>query len=670
MNIEKNRHLIILDRLTKASKPVTAEQLADLSRSSIRTIKSDVNLLREQLEKEEIATIDSFKAKGYMINPIHEWTYTKFLMNLEAMMRVFYNRSIEETNRRMYIVQRILAEEELKIDDICDALFISRSAISRDIEWATAFLNSYDLSVQHVPGRGLVLSGNELHIRKAMTEVHCSQYHDFQQLYPYEPFNHLFYDDRQVYEDVRHAFLAILRNTCISIDDLAAKKIPTYMCLANNRIRQGRLIKLDESIINEITSTYDYQVAKQILSDPIIKSLLDFPEVEAINLARLILISRDIDMRSKGLCEIPLAYVMENDRIYKKIKKKALNRIGKSLLKAEFFRFFETDIKSVQLELYLRHRFDSTKEKTMINYIESDETLLSPIPIQMARIMIGYLQEEFNEEINDPTITSYAALFERILKKVTYPYKKRRIMVTATEGLVYGQHMKENLLRSYGKYIDNIDVYNLYEMRKVNFNDYDAMLHSGHLIYYVYPLKSVIFNELDYQNNQNALFSELFKDGYDRTRITEIKKILNIYQNVRIDSIDMFMENLAFRYGNTDDDSNQIIRDYYDNRKIFDYYSNRQNSLLCLMRYEYTKKEFIHIFIPENTATYHETLDVKYIIVASINPDNSVSSIKIDNHVLQYLTQVNDAVYRLVEDKDTVLEEMFDRIVERNFFDY
>ncbi|MBR3352946.1 MAG: HTH domain-containing protein, partial [Erysipelotrichaceae bacterium] len=94
--------------MTKASKPVTAEQLADLSRSSIRTIKSDVNLLREQLEKEEIATIDSFKAKGYMINPIHEWTYTKFLMNLEAMMRVFYNRSIEETNRRMYIVQRIL----------------------------------------------------------------------------------------------------------------------------------------------------------------------------------------------------------------------------------------------------------------------------------------------------------------------------------------------------------------------------------------------------------------------------------------------------------------------------------------------------------------------------------------------------------------------------------
>jgi hypothetical protein len=132
----------------------------------------------------------------------------------------------------------------------------------------------------------------------------------------------------------------------------------------------------------------------------------------------------------------------------------------------------------------------------------------------------------------------------------------------------------------------------------------------------------------------------------------------------------MFMENLAFRYGSTDDDSNQIIRDYYDNRKIFDYYSNRQNSLLCLMRYEYTKKEFIHIFIPENTATYHEKLDVKYIIVASINPDNSVSSIKIDNHVLQYLTQVNDAVYRLVEDKDTVLEEMFDRIVERNFFDY
>ena len=247
MNIEKNRHLIILDALTRSHEPITAEQLALLSRSSVRTVKNDLAMLKKQLADEETATIESYKSKGYLIKPIHEWLYVKLLMNIEAMMRVFYNRSIEVTNRRMYILQRILTEETVLIDDICEALFVSRSAIAKDIEWATQFLESYDLTVQSIPGKGLVMKGEEKKIRNAMVEVHCSQYHDFQQLYPYEPFNKLFYDDKQEYEDVRHAFLAILRNTRISVYDLAAKKIPTYMCLVKGRVKQGKLIELDAS---------------------------------------------------------------------------------------------------------------------------------------------------------------------------------------------------------------------------------------------------------------------------------------------------------------------------------------------------------------------------------------------------------------------------------------
>ncbi len=62
MKIEKNRHLMILDGLIKANAPTTAEQLAFLADSSIRTIKEDIPYLSEMLEKENIARIRSYKA--------------------------------------------------------------------------------------------------------------------------------------------------------------------------------------------------------------------------------------------------------------------------------------------------------------------------------------------------------------------------------------------------------------------------------------------------------------------------------------------------------------------------------------------------------------------------------------------------------------------------------
>ena len=85
-------------------------------------------------------------------------------------------------------------------------------------------------------------------------------------------------------------------------------------------------------------------------------------------------------------------------------------------------------------------------------------------------------------------------------------------------------------------------------------------------------------------------------------------------------------------------------------------------------RHCYTGREFIDVFIPARPVYYHGTLEVKYIITAALDPDNSVSTIKIDNHVLQYLTQVDGIISRLAEDRDTVLDDVYDRIIERSFY--
>ena len=508
MKIEKNRHLLILDALFSNESKITAEKLALISRSSVRTIKSDLVYLKKQLAEEGIADLISFRGKGYQIKPIDKERYDKLSVDVEAMKRIYYNRAIEETDRRLYIIQRILTEEHILIDDVCESLFVSRSSISKDMERITSFLKTYDISVKPIPGKGLVIEGNETDIRNAMVELHCSQYHDHQQLYPYEPFNKLFYKDRQVYEDLRHAMLRIIRDTEITISDLASKRIPTYLCLVKSRIESGKLIAFDRLVREELLNTYDYRIARQICEDETVRRIVELPEEEIINLARLLLISRDIDMRSKGISNVLLPYVEENTILYNKVLKKSKRKLGKSLYNVEFYRFIELDVQSLQLQLYLKHHFDTTRQKKLITYIERDESLLSPVPLEMARIMVSYLQDEFGEDISETIVTAYAAYYELIMKRIVYPYRKMRLLITATEGLVYSQNLKENLIRKYGDYISDAEVYNLYEMRKLDFNNYDAVVHSGNLMYYAYPLKSIGYDEIDYRKDDDRKMKE------------------------------------------------------------------------------------------------------------------------------------------------------------------
>ena len=136
----------------------------------------------------------------------------------------------------------------------------------------------------------------------------------------------------------------------------------------------------------------------------------------------------------------------------------------------------------MQLMLYYKYRFDSTKKDILVTYSEGNESLISPIPMEMARIMIMALEKASGQKIRDPVISAYAQLFEKMLKKVTYPYRKLRLVACSTEGLVYTQNMIESILSRYQRYIASAEAYVLYEMRKLDFSKYDALIHSGWLM--------------------------------------------------------------------------------------------------------------------------------------------------------------------------------------------
>ncbi len=670
MKIEKNRHLMILDGLMKASAPITAEQLAFLADSSVRTVKEDIPYLNRMLEKENIARICSYKAKGYQLEVIDPESYAKFAENILILQRMYYRRPIETINRRLYIIHSFLAQDLVSIEELGDKLHLSDSSVRKELEQVRSFFASYHLEIAHQAGQTYYIRGREEDIRSAQVEIHGSQYHEFQQTYLHEGFNLMFYRDKQTYEDIRQVFLRILRKSDMTVSDIAAKKIPTYICLVKSRLEKGKTVQIDEKLADELRQTYDYQIVREIVSDPVVEKHCRFPEEEILYLTGLMLASRDIDLRTRGFKGLYEKHVHENNLLFDRIMDGIKDRLGCSLYKAEFFYFFRVDLISLQMQIYYKYRFDSTGKDQLITYVEGDDALLSPVPMEMARIIIGELEKQIGEPIRDPVILAYAQLLEKLFKKVTYPYKKLKLLACSTEGLVYTQNMIENMLSRFGRYIESIESYNLYEMRKLDFNRYDALVHSGNLMYYRYPLKPVSVREVDYSNDSSKIFDSLFKYGYDRSRIEELKKILNVLPDTQISDVDEFIEKMCYRYGKDYDSQRRLYEQYLKKKQIIDPYSQRLHSFLTFFDHNETGREFIDIYLSRDGATYGDAMRVSYVIIASLDPNNSVASLKIDNHIIQFFIQVDGSVERVLVDKDKALDEMYERIIEVNFKGY
>ena len=667
MRLEKLRHIIILKALLETDVPLTAASLASLCRSSLRTVKNDIAYLNSLCVKENIMEIRSLKAKGYLITVKDSDRYMNLCDDVEVLHSLFYGKSVEGVNRRMYILQRFLSDDHVKIEDLSEKLYISRSSIRKDVAWTRRFLNSYHINLLS-DADGYRIQGKEQDLRSAMVELRCSQYHEFKPLYPYETFDRMFEKDGvNHYSELRKAFLNVLRSSRIVVSDIETKKITSHLCLIINRMKKGCSPQLDDVMIGELKDSYDYEVAKEIFADPVIAAYVKASDLEILNFARLLLINRDLNLRVSGDGDLPKELVRENREVLNEIISDMDDYQGYKLFHTEFFRIYLRDLESLQLQLYLKHHFDHTGKMRFITYLEGDENLFSPVPLELTRAMIARLQKKLNEPIIDAIVRSYAGVFERILKKVVYPYHKQRLAVTTTEGLVYSQHVAESLLELFPNYIEKADVFNLYEMRKVNFDDYDAIIHSGFVLYYNYPLPLVAYRELDYSQMAGDLYDNLLRFGFERSELERVKKTINIYEDEKIRDISAFVESLSYRYGK-DRTSQQLIYTLYcENEKIIEHYYSRNGIVLIFMPYSLTDREIIDVYLPEQNVYYEENSDVNAVIAVCVNPDMSLADLKIFDHILRYIVQVPGTLENLIEDRDVTLDTIFDIIIKRKF---
>ncbi len=297
--------------------PISGTYLANMNQVTSRTTREDIKKLSELLN-ENGATIETIMGKGYQLMIQDDNQYREFLKTMfaEESNSEKLPRSPEE--RIAYIIRRLLLSEDyLKLEDIADEIYISKSTIQNDIKEVRKILLKYDITLESRPNYGLKVTGDELKLRFCMSEYIFDRN---------EPVTEVYLDSvsQKDSDKVAEIILKEIKSHHITLSDIAMNNLVIHILIAYKRIKTGNHVTLYKQDMQEIIEQAEYNVAKEIVQKVEETFDVTFPEVEVAYIA-IHLLGTKLLTQSSDVVE----QVMDQSII--DLVKKALDRVEEKL---------------------------------------------------------------------------------------------------------------------------------------------------------------------------------------------------------------------------------------------------------------------------------------------------------------------------------------------------
>lgn len=661
-----NRQLSILYCLLDRKTCVTSEQLADFSASSVRTIKSEITKLNDLLIDEGVVHIVATSGQGYELEILMDSKFDELDNRIKSEYSFYKKYGVEKMSRRLHIIQRLLSSEYVKMDDVADELYLSKSAIKYDITWVSEFLASYDIQVASRANKGSYLVGDERNIRNAMVETFCSQYFATQSDYDVPVFKEEFYSDYDYYQEIRHALLKLLRESKYSTKDISTKKISTYIVLIRKRIRDGKDIHISKKEKQELKDSYEVELAKAIVAIPNLFEETIISEDELYYLAILLICKRDVDLMDKNDQEtIHKQFFGETVKGYEKIIEELKANKHDRFFKMELFDRFRNHLLSSLYSLYVCTKYHQNEYQHLSTYFEIADFEFSPYGIELSRRFLMIAEKVFHTSITHTDIDHYIVLFELILKRINLDYKKRRIAMISLAGRSVAREYKELIMERFNNFVEYIHVFNQYEMRRINFDDYDITFVDGSKFGNYYPIEFVTYRILSLENSTMQLFESAFIKGYSTEMIEYLQGITTVYPNFECSSYSILFKMLSFKYGGVQ--AQAFEAKLRRNEAMYSFYNPSSMVALIMVDYEVSQRSFVDVYVSENKMQWDQSNEVKYIIAVSLANDVTMVQVKTINKILHVLCTNLKMCQDLCSDMEATYAQIFENVIHTHF---
>ena len=243
----QKRLLILFELLNKDEFKISCKALSKVTNVSERTIRGDITALNSILEGHG-ATIKIKRNEGYFIEILDLNKYQQYLA--ENTQEIMEDNEIPNSpiERNKYILRHLLYNNDyIKLEDLADKLFISKTTILNDIKRIKSILSKYNLTLMSKPYYGIKINGNELNIRKCISENIINR--DFE--------NYILGitdEEIEVFKDIDLKKLQeiVLRNVHeynIEFSDFSLKNFIIHLAIVISRLKSGYTLEYELEIL-------------------------------------------------------------------------------------------------------------------------------------------------------------------------------------------------------------------------------------------------------------------------------------------------------------------------------------------------------------------------------------------------------------------------------------
>ncbi|WP_010648120.1 BglG family transcription antiterminator [Oceanobacillus massiliensis] len=457
-----SRMKIILRELMTAEAPISSNYLANLNQVSSRTARQDIKDLNGILSGSG-ALIESVMGKGYRLGINHDKLFRDFLKEtLHDSDKG--NQEIPRTpeERINYLIKRLLLSEGfLKLDDLAEELYISKSTIQNDIKEIRKKLARYKITLESRPNYGLKVKGNEVKLRFCMAEYIFDRN---------EPIIEPYLDSisQADIEEISQIIMRKIKVHQITLSDIAMNNLLIHIAIAYNRIESGYHVSLQQEDLKEITDQYEYEVAKEIVKEVEHHFQVNFPSTEIAYIAIHLLGTKIASQSDSVVEQVMDPEIMELVTI-------ALEKVEEKL------NLELKDDKELVFALCLhlkpainRFRYDMNLRNPMLEDIKKNY----PLAFEAGIIAGIAIEEHTSIKIDEGEVGYLAIHLGAAIERKKLTLGPKRCLIVCGSGMGTAKLIYYKLNAQFGQFLDIVGTTEYYTLSQYNFEDIDFIVSS------------------------------------------------------------------------------------------------------------------------------------------------------------------------------------------------
>lgn len=477
----------------------TANQMAKQLNVSIKTVRNLLKELNKVLEQKG-AQIVSKHSFGYKLHIVNKKQYQEFQ---NSLTKTDAEKCLPKTSKERirYLLDYLLnAKDYVRIRDLGESLYVSRSTLISDLKRAEKILNRYNLILIRRPNHGIKVSGKEFDYRLCIAN-HLAEMKQDLCISNLNPLS------KDMIDVIKHDVLRFLQEQGIKMSDFAFQNLVTHIYVAVKRIKSARYVSFDVKTIEENSLDKEFEVAMKIAISIEDKFHINFPPAEIGYMA--------IHLAGKKMWENAWE-AGANLVISPEINKVVIKMLDEvyEIFKIDFREDLELRMTLCQhlLPLEVRIKYDMNMKNPLIEDIKERFSMAYTIASQACIV----LNLNYETRLREDEIGYIALAFALALERQRTEIVKKNVLLVCSTGKGSAQLLAYRYLKEFGSYINQISICNVNDIADESFKEIDYVFTTVPISVKIpVPIMQVqyFFDEADIQNVKRMLLKGNTKDS-------------------------------------------------------------------------------------------------------------------------------------------------------------